>query len=111
MPYQDFQDNWKAFTKLIEQLNQNNSVHHLLIKQYIEQNLIVLNDIFSTSIKHLEQLQHAKSPNDVLCTHARFTSEMTCKLTKSTQQFLNHSLGHIADYNDWLKAHCDLATD
>jgi hypothetical protein len=111
MPYQDFQDNWKAFTDLIEKLNQSNSTHDTLIKQYIEQNLIILNEIFSTSIKHLEQLQHAKSANDIVCTQARLTSEMTRKLTQSTQQFLNHSLGQIADYNDWLKAHCDLATD
>jgi hypothetical protein len=111
MPYQDFQDNLVAFTNLIEKLNQNNHAHNLLINQYIDQNLTVLNDIFATSIKHLEQLQHAKNPNDVICTQARFTSEMSRKLTISTQQFLNHSLGQMADYNDWLKAHCDLATD
>lgn len=111
MPFQDFQNNWAAFTHLVDKLNQQHNSLDPLIKKYIEQNLIVLNDIFSTSINHLERLQYAKTTNDIICTQARFTNEMTKKLSQSTQQFLNQSLGHIADYNDWLKAHCDLATD
>lgn len=112
MPYQEFQDNWKAFSELIDQLptSQDEQVN-TLIKRYIEQNLIILNDVFTTSIENLKRLQKAQAPNDIICTQARFTNEISQKLSLSTQRFLNASLGHIADYNEWLKAHCDLATD
>ena len=72
---------------------------------------MILNDIFTTSIDNLKRLQTAKSSNDVICTQARFTNEISKKLALSAQRFLNASLGHIADYNEWLKAHCDLSTD
>lgn len=112
MPYQEFQENWKAFIELIDKLpkNQNEQIQELT-KRYIEQNIIVLNDVFSTSIENLKRLQKAKTPNDVICTQARFTSELTGKLSLSAQRFLNASLGNISDYNEWLKKHCDLATD
>lgn len=112
MPYQEFQDNWKTFSQLVEQLktSQDEQVATFL-KRYIEQNILVLNDVFSTSIENLQRLQEAKNANDVICTQARFTNEISKKLSLSAQRFLNASLGHITDYNEWLKAHCDLATD
>lgn len=112
MPYQEFQENWKAFSALIDQLPQaQNEQIAVLMKRYIDQNLLILNDVFATSIDNLKRLQKAKTPNDIICTQARFTNEISKKLSLSTQRFLNASLGHIADYNEWLKAHCDLATD
>lgn len=112
MSYQEFQDNLKLFCDLLEQqpITHDEQIN-TLIKRYIEQNLIVLNDVFSTSIDNLKRLQKAKTPNDIICTQARFTNEISKKLSLSAQRFLNASLGHIADYNEWLKAHCDLATD
>ncbi|VVC77272.1 hypothetical protein AQUSIP_25990 [Aquicella siphonis] len=112
MPYQEFQENWRIFSELIDQIPHiENEQIKTLIKQYIEQNLIILNDVFTTSIDNLKSLQNAKTVNDVICTQARFTNEVSKKLSLSTQRFINTSLGHIADYNEWLKAHCDLATD
>lgn len=112
MPYQEFQENWKIFSELIDQLPGSSDDHtNTLIKRYIEQNLIVLNDVFTTSIENVKRLQKAKTANDIICTQARFTNEVSKKLSLSAQRFLNASLGHIADYNEWLKAHCDLATD
>lgn len=112
MPYKEFQENWKIFSRMIEQLStvQNEQVG-VFINRYIEQNVEVLNDFVSTSIEHLKKLQQAKSMNDVICTQAKFTQEISKKLALSAQKFLNTSLGNIADYNEWLKAHCDLATD
>lgn len=112
MPYQEFQENWRMFSELIDKIptGDNEQVNNLT-KSYIEQNLIILNDIFATSIENLNRLQKAKTTNDVICTQARFTNDISKKLSISTQRFLNTSLGHIADYNEWLKAHCDLATD
>jgi hypothetical protein len=49
--------------------------------------------------------------NEVICTQAKLTHEINKKIALSAQRFLNTSLGHITDYNEWLKAHCDLATD
>ena len=113
MPFDEFQQNWKTFSDLIKKLPSNSSEDQvaILIKRYIEQNIIILNDVFNTSIENMKQLQYADSVNDVICMHARFTHEISKKLSLSAQRFLNASLGHIADYNEWLKAHCDLATD
>ena len=112
MPYQEFQENLKIYSELINQAPAiENEQMSILIKQYIEQNLIVLNEVFTTSIENMKRLQKAQTTNDIICTQARFTNEIGKKLSLSTQRFLNASLGHIADYNEWLKAHCDLATD
>ena len=112
MPYQEFQENLKVFCDLVDKFpaTQNEQMR-TLIKRYIEQNILILNDVFSTSIENLNQLENAKTANDVICIQARFTNELNKKLSLSAQRFLNASLGHIADYNEWLKAHCDLATD
>jgi hypothetical protein len=112
MPYQEFQENLRIFSELIDKTanTQNEQINNLL-KQYIEQNLSILNDVFTMSIENLKGLQKAKSTNDIICTQAKFTNEISKKLSLSTQRFLNASLGHMADYNEWLKAHCDLATD
>ncbi|MHB1221459.1 MAG: hypothetical protein ACYC0J_05650 [Gammaproteobacteria bacterium] len=112
MPHQEFQEKLKVFNDLINNFPQaDDEQTALLIKRYIEQNLIILNDVFATSLDNLQRLQNAKSANDIICTQARFTNEISKKLTLSAQRFLNASLGHITDYNEWLKAHCDLATD
>lgn len=112
MSYKEFKDNWEKFVELIDKIPAGNDEQiNQMTQRYIEQNIMVLNDVFSTSIENLNRLKKAKSANDIICTQARFTNEITKKLTQSAQRFLNASLGHIADYNEWLKAHCDLATD
>lgn len=112
MPYQEFQENWKIFSDLVDKLPNLQDEHvNNLVKHYIEQNLIILNDVLSTSIENIKRLQQAKTANDIICTQARFTNDISKKVSLSTQRFLNASLGQIADYNEWLKAHCDFATD
>lgn len=112
MPYKQFQENWKLFSDLIDKLpKSNDETMNALLERYVEQNLMIFNDMFATSIDNLKKLEKAKSPNDIICAQARFTNEISKKLSLSAQRFLNASLGHIADYNEWLKAHCDLATD
>jgi hypothetical protein len=112
MLYQEFNENWKTFSDLIDKLPTNEDEKtNALLHHYIEQNIILLNDVFSISIAHLKKLQKAKTANDIICTQARFTNEISKNLSLSTQRFLNSSLGQIADYNEWLKEHCDFATD
>lgn len=112
MSFKEYQQHLQEFSELISQTpHTQNEQLDTLIKRYIEQNIAVMNDVLTTSIDNLKRLQKAKQPNDVICTQARFTNELSKKLTLSAQRFLNASLGHIADYNEWLKAHCDLATD
>lgn len=112
MPYKEFQDNWKMFSEMINQLpDSDNEQIKTLIDRYVEQNILLFNDIFATSIDNLKRLQQAKTANDIICTQARFSNEISKKISLSTQRFLNASLGHIADYNEWLRAHCDLSTD
>ncbi len=107
----ELQENAKLFNEMIQQLNIPNEQLATLVGRYLEQNIMVLNDVYASSIENLKRLQLAKSSNDIICTQARFTNEISKKLSLSAQRFLNASLGHIADYNDWLKAHCDLSTD
>ena len=112
MSYQDLQDHLQTFSELINHLQESGDEKiNRLIHYYVEQNVTLLNDIFLISIKHLTMLQKSHSANDIICAQARLTHEMNQKLSLSTQRFLNVSLGQIADHNDWLKAHCDLATD
>lgn len=112
MPYKEFHENFRLFSELIDHIPKiDNEQVNNLVKSYTDQNIMVLNDILTTSIENLKRLQQAKNSDDIICTQARFANEITKKLTLSTQRFLNASLGHIADYNEWLKAHCDLATD
>lgn len=112
MVIKDFQRNYDFFCQLIESLpTTNDEKMNALIKGYIEQNLAILNEIFMTTIENLQRLQHANTTNDVICMHAKFTHDISKKLNLSAQRFMNTSLGHITDYNEWLKQHCDLATD
>lgn len=112
MLYNDFHENWKIFSELRDKLinSQNEQIRHLL-SRYIDLNIAILNDVFSISIENLKKLQDIKTPNDIICTQACLTQEVIKKLTLSSQRFLTASLGNIADYNEWIKAHCDLATD
>lgn len=107
-----FTTNWKIFTDLVDEIPEvNDEKMKTLQQRYVEQNLHILNDVLLTSIENLQRLKTAKNSNDVICTQARLTNDVSKKLSLSAQRFLNASLSHIADYNDWLKAHCDLATD
>ena len=111
MSLNEFQQNCQLFTEMVQQLQVPNEKLALLVTRYVEQNITVLNDVFVSSINNLKHLQNAKTANDIICTQARLTNDISNKLTLSAQRFLNASLGHIADYNEWLKAHCDLSTD
>lgn len=112
MPYKEFQENWKTFSEMINKLPTSEDEQiQTLISRYVEQNVLLFNDIFAASIENLKRLQSANSANDIICTQARFSNEISKKISLSAQRFLNASLGHIADYNEWLKAHCDLSTD
>lgn len=112
MEYKEFEQNWKIFSEMVKSIPSASSEQMItLMKRYNEQNILLLNEILTTSIENLKRLQCAKTSNDIICTQARFTNEVSKKLSLSAQRFLNASLGHIADYNEWLKAHCDLSTD
>lgn len=112
MPYQAFESQWKTFTQLVDAIpTTHDEKIQTLLQRYVEQNLIILNDVLQSSIENLQRLQKAENSNDIICMQARLTTDVSKKLSLSAQRFLNASLGHIADYNDWLKAHCDLATD
>jgi hypothetical protein len=112
MPYQDCQENWKIFASLLKSTPNTGDAHlDALVQRYKEQNMSILNDILTTSIKSLENLHHIKSANEIICTQAKFTSAITDKITVSAQRFVNASIGQASDYNEWLKAHCDFSTD
>ncbi len=110
--YDELLRNWKCFSQIIQDPIQNrDEVTAELVKRYAEQNIEILNEILLSSIEHLKHLQKVKSLNDIICTQARLTDEIGKKMFKSTQKFFSASLGKVSDYNEWLKSHCDLATD
>jgi hypothetical protein len=112
MSFESYQKNWQEFLILLQKIPaSSNESLSTLIENYKEQNLSFLNEVFAASVENLKKLQNAKSTNEVICTQARFSHEITQKLALSTQRFLNTSLGQVDDYNEWLKAHCDAATD
>jgi len=110
--YEDLLQNWERFVQLVKKPGQaKDELTASMVKRYSEQNIEILNDILVSSIDHLNRLQKVKSLNDVICTQAHLTDEIGKKLMKAAQKFFNASLGNVSDYNEWLKAHCDLATD
>ena len=111
MPYRQLQENWEKFSALMSELQPTDAEHSALIKRYLEQNVSIINDVLTISIENMQKLQCAATANDIICMQASFTNEVSKRLSRSAQRFLNASLSHIADYNEWLKAHCDLATD
>jgi len=112
MLYQDLEENWKKFSDLIIQFQKmENSKNQTILKHHIEQNLTILNQLFSLSIATLEALQRAQTASDILSAQTKFTTDLNKKITFLSQDFLNTSLRTMSDYNEWLKAHCDLATD
>ncbi len=110
--YDELLKNWEQFSKLVQEpMQAKDKIIANLARRYSEQNIEILNDVLASSIDHLKHLQKAKSLNDVVCTQARLTDEIGKKLMKAAQKFFNASLGNVSDYNEWLKAHCDMATD
>lgn len=108
----ELEENLKLFLKLIREFPEihNEKADHF-INKHIEQNVGMINEVISISSDHAKMLQNLKSVDDMLSIHVKFANEISKKLSLSTQRFLNASLGNVADYNEWLKAHCDLATD
>lgn len=112
MPYQEFEANLKLFLKVIKALpNKQNTQVSNLLKRYIDQNLMVLNDVFSISIDHLNKLEQSQNVNEIICTQALFMNEINQKLTLISRRFLNESIGAMHDHDEWLKKHCDFSTD
>lgn len=112
MHYKEFQENLRLFSEIIEKLSHTHEQQTAkLVKRYIDQNLIILNDIIATSIDNFKALQKIKNPAEMIYIQTKLTQDLNKKLTQSTQYLLNVSLDQIADYNEWLKAHCDFATD
>jgi len=111
MKYQELTDNWHAFTQLVNQTSGQDELTQSIVKRYADLNIEILNNVLACSINHLKKLQKIKSTNDVICMQAKLTTELSKKLMQSAQGFLNSSLGNVSDYNEWLKVHCDLATD
>jgi len=110
--YDELLQNWKRFSQIIQDpINAPDELTAKRVKRYFEQNIEILNNVLVSSIDHLKHLQTVDSFNEVICTQARLTDEIGKNLLKTAQNFFNASLGTASDYNEWLKAHCDLATD
>ena len=110
--YKELMQNWERFVQMIQNPAQaHDELTSSLIKRYSEQNIEILNEVLVSSIEHLKHLQKAKSFNDVICTQARLSDEIGKKMMTGAQKFFNTSLHNVSDYNEWLKTHCDFATD
>lgn len=107
-----FQENCKKLFQLIKELpTSSNQQISLLMQRYIEQNLLILNDVVATSVENINKLKNVHSAHDIINIQSRFTQEINKNLALSNQRFLDASLGQISDYNEWLKSHCDFVMD
>lgn|SRR3990167_9697214 len=105
-------DSWTTFINLISQTpTPQNEPSASLVKRYLEQNVEMLNEILLCSTETLKKLQQVKTDNEIICIQAKLTQDISKKLMSAAQQFLGASLSNVSDYNEWLKTHCDLATD
>lgn len=101
----------QLLTMIKDTPNFENEEINQLYQHYVDQNLLLINDILSTSLDHLKRLQKSKAANDIICMRAHLVNDINHKVSLSSKRFLNASLGPRLDYNEWLKEHCDLATD
>ena len=113
MQFKEFQKNYELFSQLLEQLvpagcDEGTTA---FIQHYVEQNVTILNEVLAISIEQFKKIQKVKTANEVICIQAKLNNDISKKLSQATQRFLNASLGNVADYNEWLKTHCDLVTD
>jgi hypothetical protein len=112
MSYQDTKQYWQQLCQLLEQeVKLSDSNLNNFVQRAIEQHISILNDVLHLSIHNLKHLQKIDTIDDAICSQVKFISAISKKLTLTQQHFLDLSLGQMTDYNDWLKAHCDLATD
>jgi hypothetical protein len=110
--YKEILENWEQFMKMIEHPTDiQYELIATMVKRYSDQNIEIVNEVLASSIEHLTRLKNVKTMNDVVCVQARLTDDINKKLVKTAQKFFDTSLGSLTDYNEWLKAHCDLATD
>lgn len=110
--YKEILKNWERFEQLIEDpIVDKDNLPATLMKRYLDHNIEILNEVLLSSIDHLQRLQKTQSLNDVVCVQARLSDEISKKIAHSAQQFFSASLNNVSDYNEWLKAHCDFATD
>ncbi len=110
--YKELLQNWERLEELLQKpLANKDKVTTEMIKRYSDQNLDIINEVLLSSIDHLHRLHKTQSLNDIICVQARLSDEIGKKVVKATQQFFNASLHQVSDYNEWLRAHCDFATD
>lgn len=104
MEYKQLIENWDKFASIIQENNTTrNEITATLIERYLTQNAIVLNDLLSCNIDYLQKMQAMQDPNEIICTQAKLSTELSKKLMNIAQQFMNASLSNAADYNHWLK--------
>lgn len=104
--HEELKENWRIFLELIDTLH-NIENNKMAINYYIQQNAILLNEVFSDSIDHLNKLQKATTSNDIICTQIKFTNKISKKSSFASQRFLNLPLEEVSDTNEWLNSHCD----
>lgn len=82
-----------------------------LLKHYVNYNIDLISEIIKLSNQQLKQLKTVKDANEVFELQAAQAENLNKIIPVNTQNFLNSTLTQIADYNAWLKAHCELTTD
>lgn len=113
MTYSELLMNWDSFSKLINKTPISQDVNiNALIQNYINQNVMFINDILLVSLSNLKKIQNAKSTNDCISIQSQFNYDIHKKISYASQYFLNASIRNNIAYDDeWLRAHCDMATD
>lgn len=113
MSYSEVQVNLENFINLVKQAPASQDEHmNALINFYTSKNITLLNDMLQIIMLNLKKLHQSNSVNEVICTQSLFSSDIYKKISSSREWFLSARLKDInSEYDEWVLAHCDLATD
>lgn len=112
MPYLELKTHFETFSKLINQIPASRNKHmEILVHLYVKQIIALLNDIILISLKMIKQLCQEIAANNMISLQLQFIHDIQSKLSTMQNCMLPLMGKHTLDYDEWLQAHCDLATD
>lgn len=109
----ELQNSYSTLMHTIAHLNilQENQSHPLM-NPYVKNNLSLLNNLLRICIHKFQKIKSSTSTNELICIQAELCNEMHKVISSNKEIFLKLSLDGITiNHDEWLQAHCDLATD
>lgn len=74
-----------------------------IIKRMTEQNLAIMDDFLTSSIKQLKDLGNAKKLEDVVAIQSSLVNESSSKMINCSQKMLNAAMENFSEFSKWLE--------